>query len=49
MSDPKDASAAKLESDGNDYNLNVHGGSIGPSVIDVSGLYGSSGQFTSTQ
>lgn len=46
MSEPKDASAAKLESDGNDYNLYVHGGSIGPSVIDVSGLYGSSGQFT---
>ena len=46
MSEPKYASAAKLESDGNDYNLNVHGGSIGPSVIDVSGLYGSSGQFT---
>ena len=46
MSDPKDAPAAKLESDGNDYDLNVHGGSIGPSVIDVSGLYGSSGQFT---
>ena len=46
MSDPKDAPAAKLESGGNDYNLNVHGGSIGPSVIDVSGLYGSSGQFT---
>lgn len=46
MSDPKDELAAKLESGGNDYNLNVHGGSIGPSVIDVSGLYGSSGQFT---
>ncbi len=46
MSDPVDAPAAKLESGGNDYNLNVHGGSIGPSVIDVSGLYGSSGQFT---
>lgn len=46
MSDPKDAPAAKLESGGNDYNLDVHGGSIGPSVIDVSGLYGSSGQFT---
>ena len=46
MSEPKDASAAKLESEGNDYNLDVHGGSIGPSVIDVSGLYGSSGQFT---
>ena len=46
MSDPKDAPAAKLESGGKDYNLNVHGGSIGPSVIDVSGLYGSSGQFT---
>ncbi|MEE3036020.1 MAG: citrate synthase [Pseudomonadota bacterium] len=46
MRDPKDAPAAKLESGGNDYNLNVHGGSIGPSVIDVSGLYGSSGQFT---
>ena len=46
MSDPKDAPAAKLESAGNDYDLNVHGGSIGPSVIDVSGLYGSSGQFT---
>ena len=46
MSDPKDVPAAKLESGGNDYNLNVHGGSIGPSVIDVSGLYGSSGQFT---
>ena len=46
MSDPKDEPAAKLESGGNDYNLNVHGGSIGPSVIDVSGLYGSSGQFT---
>ena len=46
MSEPKDAPAAKLESGGNDYNLDVHGGSIGPSVIDVSGLYGSSGQFT---
>ena len=46
MSYPKDAPAAKLESGGNDYDLNVHGGSIGPSVIDVSGLYGSSGQFT---
>ena len=46
MSNPKDEPAAKLESGGNDYNLNVHGGSIGPSVIDVSGLYGSSGQFT---
>jgi len=46
MSDPKDEPAAKLESGGNDYSLNVHGGSIGPSVIDVSGLYGSSGQFT---
>lgn len=46
MSEPKDAPAAKLQSGGNDYNLNVHGGSIGPSVIDVSGLYGSSGQFT---
>ena len=46
MRDPKDAPAAKLQSGGNDYNLNVHGGSIGPSVIDVSGLYGSSGQFT---
>ena len=46
MSEPKVAPAAKLESGGNDYNLNVHGGSIGPSVIDVSGLYGSSGQFT---
>ena len=46
MSDPKDAPAAKLESGENDYNLNVYGGSIGPSVIDVSGLYGSSGQFT---
>ena len=46
MSDPKDAPAAKLESGGNDYDLNVHGDSIGPSVIDVSGLYGSSGQFT---
>ncbi|MEC8518537.1 MAG: citrate synthase [Pseudomonadota bacterium] len=46
MSDPKDVPAAKLKSGGNDYDLNVHGGSIGPSVIDVSGLYGSSGQFT---
>ena len=46
MREPKDAPAAKLQSGGNDYNLNVHGGSIGPSVIDVSGLYGSSGQFT---
>ncbi len=46
MSDPKDEPAVKLESGGNDYSLNVHGGSIGPSVIDVSGLYGSSGQFT---
>ena len=46
MSDPKDEPAAKLESGGNDYSLNVHGWSIGPSVIDVSGLYGSSGQFT---
>ena len=46
MSDPKDEPPAKLESGDNDYSLNVHGGSIGPSVIDVSGLYGSSGQFT---
>lgn len=37
---------AKLEVGGETYELPVFGGSIGPSVIDVSKLYGSSGYFT---
>ena len=37
---------AKLEVGGKTYDLPVYGGSIGPSVIDVSKLYGDSGYFT---
>lgn len=46
MSKSANAPAAKLEANGNDYNLDIHEGSIGPSVLDVSGLYDASGQFT---
>ena len=37
---------AKLSALGTDYDLGINKGSIGPSVIDVSKLYGQSGQFT---
>ena len=37
---------AKLASLGKDYEFAIHEGTVGPSVIDVSSLYGQSGQFT---
>ena len=37
---------AKLASLGKDYEFEIHEGTVGPSVIDVSTLYGQSGQFT---
>ena len=37
---------AKLASLGKDYEFAIHEGTVGPSVIDVSTLYGQSGQFT---
>ncbi len=37
---------AKLASLGKDYEFGIHEGTVGPSVIDVSTLYGQSGQFT---
>ena len=37
---------AKLSTSGTDYEFGVETGSIGPSVIDVSSLYGQTGQFT---
>jgi len=37
---------AKLEVGGNSYDLPVYEGTIGPSVIDVSALYGQTGYFT---
>ena len=37
---------AKLSSLGTDYDFDIHEGTVGPSVIDVSKLYGQSGQFT---
>ncbi len=37
---------AKLASLGKDYEFAIHDGTVGPSVIDVSTLYGQSGQFT---
>ena len=37
---------AKLSSLGNDYDFDIHEGTVGPSVIDVSKLYGQTGQFT---
>ena len=38
--------SAKLASLGKDYEFGIHEGTVGPSVIDVSTLYGQSGQFT---
>jgi citrate synthase len=43
MSDQKSATLNSLEKD---YNFGIHEGSVGPSVIDVSTLYGQTGQFT---
>ena len=37
---------AKLASLGKDYEFASHDGTVGPCVIDVSTLYGQSGQFT---
>ena len=37
---------AKLTSLEKDYEFAIHEGTVGPSVIDVSTLYGQSGQFT---
>jgi citrate synthase len=37
---------AKLSSLGADYDFGIHEGTVGPSVIDVSSLYGQTGQFT---
>ncbi len=37
---------AKLTTSGSEYEFDVEAGSIGPSVIDVSTLYGQTGQFT---
>ena len=37
---------AKLASLGKNYEFEIHEGTVGPSVIDVSTLYGQSGQFT---
>ena len=37
---------AKLSSLGMDYDFGIHEGTVGPSVIDVSSLYGQTGQFT---
>ena len=43
MSDNK---SARLNSLDNDFNFDIHEGSVGPSVIDVSSLYAQTGQFT---
>jgi citrate synthase len=43
MSEQKSATLNSLEKD---YNFGIHEGSVGPSVIDVSTLYGQTGQFT---
>ena len=43
MSDNK---SARLNSLDKDYNFDIHEGSVGPSVIDVSSLYAQTGQFT---
>jgi len=46
MTDKSMKSPAKLGTDGKEYDFQVETGSIGPSVIDVSSLYGQTGQFT---
>ena len=43
MSEQKSATLNSLEKD---YNFGIHEGSVCPSVIDVSTLYGQTGQFT---
>ena len=43
MSEQKSATLNSLDQD---FNFNIHEGSVGPSVIDVSSLYGQTGQFT---
>ena len=40
------ASNAKLSVDGNDIELDVRSGSIGPDVIDIASLYKQTGKFT---
>mgnify|MGYP001242076363 CR=1 FL=1 len=37
---------AKLDLNGENINFNVHEGTIGPDVIDISKLYSESGRFT---
>ncbi len=39
-------SNATLSVDGKSYELPIYGGSLGPSVVDISTLYGKSGHFT---
>ncbi len=46
MSDHTTSINATLSSLGQDYDLGIHEGSVGPSVIDVSSLYAQTGQFT---
>ncbi len=43
---PLDRNSSALQIDGKSYALPVHGGTIGPQVVDVSALYGDSGCFT---
>ena len=38
--------AAKLQADGNNYDLSVYEGTLGPDVIDVTKLYRDTGKFT---
>jgi citrate synthase len=39
-------STATLTVDGKSYDLPIYGGSLGPSVVDISAFYGQSGHFT---
>lgn len=41
-----DTKQARLNSVGNEYDLPIHEGTVGPSVVDISAFYGASGQFT---
>jgi citrate synthase len=43
---PEKNRTAKLSVDGKEYELDIKQGSIGPEVIDVSSLYGTTGKFT---
>ncbi len=42
----KSNNSAKLQTAGKDFEFTVESGTIGPDVIDVSSLYGQTGQFT---